>query len=287
MLVFIGIISLTQAASAKTYSIPPIPDYADSLWEPGTSVTYTTVVTHGNDTFDFKFRVAILDTEMDGETPLYWVEFDIFDITGLPSDLGGMMTEYYGEAPYSIRMMMLMPKYDLVTIATDPTQCYFDFTDPGFMRSMYFQYNRYVPYDVDTSLIGGFILPVIVSDLMGDDLPEDFLTENNLGIVMEENPDDFISENIESETAVEAGTIEGYMFDYTSNAVNGGTGAVFHTDVTPVLPIVMMAINWMSNVGPGVLNVELVELEESGATTQIVGIDQAIRFDLQTLMYGS
>jgi hypothetical protein len=278
----IGLFVSTTSASALQFSVPPLPDFPAGSWTAGTAVKYHVNVTKGSESFGFNLRLAVLGSEDDNGTTVYWTEFDLTELENLPEDLSQMMVEYYHEAPYALRMLVLIPEYDLLRIYTDPSQVYADFITPGFIRSMMFQYNRFVPYDVDTALIGGFILPLIMSDLMGEDLPEDFL-EGNLGVEMIEDTEGYITEMSESEITVEAGTFDGTLWTYTGAGESGGAGTMFYTSGQAVIPIVTAAMNWISG-STGNFDMELMEVVESGAETEIIGMDQAVRFDLQTLM---
>ncbi len=283
-LAVISLFLLSTASGATTYRMPPQPDWPDSSWTVGSSITYGVKIDQGEESTSLDFRIAILDTVIENNTTLYRVEFDITGMTGLPADAQNFFLSNYGELPNAIRLRMLIPYYDLLSMTTDPSKFYYDFTDPEFVRSLIFQYNRQIPLDVDPALIGGFILPIFASELMGDDLPEDFISNRNLGIEFIEDAENFTTELGESEITVEAGEFAGWLYSITSGSENGGTGTIFFTDETPILPIVMYSGNWISDGGSGNVELELINIEASDAATEIVG-DPA-RFDLQTLMYG-
>jgi len=275
---------LAAAADAATYPIATLPDWPESSWDSGGSITHRISVHHGEDSISLDLRVAILGTESAQDQTLYWIEFDFTDMSGLPQDAQTFFYQNYGELPSAIRFKALIPYYDFTLALSDPSRVYHDFTDPGFIRALVFQYNRQVPLDVDPALIGGFILPLVASEVMGD-VPDDFVSERNLGVHVIEDPAAFTTELSQSEVTVEAGTFRGSLFSFTSNDSGGAAGTVFFTSANPVLPFVACLLNWSSGVGPGDAQCELVAVRQSGATSQIVG--NPARFDLQTLMYGN
>lgn len=275
---------IATAVHAMTFSVPPFPDWPDTSWEIGKSITYDAAIDHGQDRLTFDLRIAILDSEPEGTEMLYWVEMDFTDLRGVPQDLQELLYANYGEVPSAIRMRLLIPEYDLMSMWTDPSDFYYDLTAPGFIRAMIFQYNRQVPYDVDPSLIGGFILPLVASELIGDDLPEDFISERNLGMHVIEDPESYSADLSESETTVEGGTFDGLLWTYSHVDGESGATTIFLAEFLPVLPIVSADINWDTGNGIGNGSAELILTEESGAQTQIVG--DPVRFDLTTLMGG-
>jgi len=276
--------TLAVSAGAASYSIPPQPDWPKSPWEVGKGLNYHCLINQGADSTAFDLRVAVLGTVKSGNTDLYSIEFDITGITGLPADAQEIFIQNYGELPSAIRMKMLVPYYDLVRAAVDPTKFYYDITDPAFIRSLVFQYNRWVPYDVDPALVGGFILPIFASYAIGDELPEDFITERNLGVTFVENPVLYTTENGPSKTAVDAGAFNGWLYTFTSSAEDGKAGSVFYTDKIPILPCILLTGNWNAHSGPATIDMELFSVEPSGAATQILG--EPMRLDFQSLMYG-
>jgi hypothetical protein len=275
---------IAATADAATYPIAPLPDWPESSWNAGGSITHHISVQHGEDSIGLDLRVAILGTESAEDQTLYWIEFDFTDMTGVPRDAQLFFYQNYGELPNAIRFKALIPYYEFMLALTDPSKVYHDFTDPGFIRALVFQYNRQVPLDVDPALIGGFILPLVASEVMGD-VPEDFVSARNLGVHTIEDPASFATELSQSEITVEAGTFLGSLFSFTANDSSGTAGTVFFTPANPVLPFVAFMMNWTSGAGPGAAESELVAVRQSGATSQIVG--NPVRFDLQTLMYGN
>lgn len=277
------LVFIATAVNAATYAIPPLPDWPDSAWEVGKSVTYDVAIDHGDDQFTFDLRIAILGTEPEGSEMLYWVEMDFTDLRGVPTDLQELLIANYGEVPNALRMKVLIPKYDLMSLWTDPSGFYYDLTAPGFIRAMIFQYNRLVPpYDVDPSLIGGILFPLVACELLDDDLPEDFISERNLGIHLIEDPESFTTDLAESETTVEGGAFEGWLFTYSDAEGESGAATIFFSEQLPVMPIVSADINWDAGIGLGTSMSELILVEENGSETQIIG--EPVRFDLTTLM---
>jgi hypothetical protein len=276
-LIIIGF--MATAVSAATYSIPPIPDWPETSWDAGKAVTYDAAIDHGEDRLTFNLRIAVLGTEPEGTEMLYWVEMDMTDVRGIPQDLQDLLYANYGQAPNALRMKLLIPKYDFMRMWTDPSGVYHDLTEPGFIRAMVFQYNRLVPYDVDPSLIGALLIPLVTSQLI-DDLPDDFISERNLGIHMIEDPESWNTDLSESETTVEGGTFDGWLWTYSNADGEGAATTVFFAEDLPVLPLVSMDINWNTENGLANGSLELLQLEESGAQTDIVG--EPVRFDLTT-----
>lgn len=274
--------TLAVSASAYTFPIPPQPDFPESEWVVGSSLKYNVSLTQGESELNLDLRIAILGTEEENRTDLYWVEFDATDITGIPVDEHDFFIGTYGEIPSTIRMKVLVPYYDLLTLITDPSKFYFDWTDQDFIRKFIFQYNQQVPYDVQPSLIGGFILPIAASEMFADNLPEDFIENRNIGLRTVEDPDMFRTENSESQTTTDAGSFEGWMYTYTDTIVGTDMGTCFYSEVIPIIPFVTYMGNWVMDSVPGLLDIELVEFQADGARSEIVG-EPAV-FDITSLM---
>ncbi len=283
---FLAIAAIASTSYALTGVLPPLPVFPDGAWSVGSSLTYGVSIAEGSDTIAFTSRIAILGTEHEDATDmtLYWVEVDLTDLEGLSEELKGFFFENYGELPQAIRVNMLIPRYDLRLFLTDPSRVYHNFTEPGFIRKLYFQYNRQTPYDVETSLLGSFIALAAV-DLLGSEIPEDFYTDRNIGITMIQDPQVFVTEISEGEITTDAGTLEGQTFSYTSTEDEGASGLLFYSLDLPILPLVTYTADWTRNVGSVHAEVELTAFTASGATTQIVG--EPVTFDLNTLLYGS
>jgi hypothetical protein len=278
---------LITAAQARDYAIPPMPDLPTASWDVGSSVTHSVRITQGEEDSQCNLRMAVLGTEHEAatDTSLYWVEFDITAISGLDEELETFFIEQYGETPDAIRMNMLIPQYDLTRFFLDPSGVYRDFSEFGFVRKLYFQYNRLTPFDVEPSLIGGFFLPLAAGMLLESDLPENFRTERNLGITLVKSPEAFVCETSHSEMATPAGVIEGTMFSFTSTDASGASGLLFFSDDIPILPCVSYTSDWTGSSRPGHIEAELIEFQNENAKTDIVGRPE--RFDLTTLMYGT
>lgn len=274
--------TLAVSASAYTFPIPPQPDFPESEWVVGSSLKYNVSLTQGENDLNLDLRIAILGPEEENRTDLYWVEFDATNFTGLPDDVQEWFLEHYGEIPSTIRMKVLVPYYDLLTLITDPSKFYFDWTDQDFIRKFIFQYNQQVPYDVQPSLIGGFILPIAASEIFGDNLPEDFIENRNIGLRTVEDPEMFRTENSESETTTDAGPFEGWMYTYTDTIVGTDMGTCFYSEVIPIIPFVTYMGNWVLDSVPGFLDIELVEFQADGARSEING-EPAV-FDITSLM---
>jgi hypothetical protein len=176
---------------------------------------------------------------------------------------------------------MLIPQYDVSLFLTDPSKVYSDFTSQGFLRKLYFQYNRQTPFDVDIPLLTAGIMPIMASMMLDGDLPEDFNQSRNLGVRMMESPEEFDTENSTSQTTTGAGAFPGRLFAFTSKG-DGPSGSTFYTDQTPILPLVTYSGNWVRNEKPGTIELELTSIETSGAATQIVGTP--VPFNFQTMM---
>lgn len=289
---FIPVLSLiaflltTVAVSALTFPIPPLPAFPDSEWVPGSSISYSVDFSKGDEDASLDIRIAVLGTETEGSTTLYWLEFDMTNIVGLPADIQEFFINSYGEVPNAIRMKVLVPHYDLLTAYTDPSKFYYDWTAPDFLRKLIFQYNRQVPQDIQTSLIGGFILPIFVSEILGgENLPDDFIDNRNIGVHTVEDPQLFNTENSESEITTDAGSFEGWLYTFIDTVAGTDTGTSFYTDEIPILPFISFVANWVMDSDPGSVDIELGGMEESGAESEIEGEPQP--FDLSSLMtYG-
>jgi hypothetical protein len=255
---------------AKTYPMPPLPKIPNIDWVPGSSMTYHVVLNDGPDTGTFDLRFAILGSEKEAttNTKLYDLEIDITHITWIPEEMKEYFMMFYGELPTDIRMVAKMPKYDLTLFVTDPSKCYKDLCEIGFIRKYVVQYNRQVPEDVDPTLIATFSLPAMAAGAI-DDLPEDFRDNNNLGIKMMQDPKAFKTENSESTRTTPAGTFSGHLFSFTSE--DNPSGEIFFTGSTPILPVVTGKGNWIRGSKKGDLDMELTSIEKTGAQTEIVG----------------
>jgi hypothetical protein len=277
---------VATAASAITFPIPSQPDFPASEWVPGSSLLYNVNGVDGEDEANFDLRIAILGTESEGSTTLYQIEMDMTNITGLPADIQNFFIGSYGETPNAIRMKALIPQYDLLTLYSDPSKFYYDWTEPGFIRSLIFQYNRQVPQDIEPRLIGGFILPLFISEFIGgENLPQDFFETRNIGVETVQDTQLFNTENSESQTTTDAGTFDGWLYTYIDTTAGTDTGTVFYTDATPILPFVSYTADWMMDSRPGSANIELAEIGTTGAESEIVGTPQP--FDLNSMMtYG-
>jgi hypothetical protein len=255
---------------AKTYPIPPLPKIPKIDWVTGSSMTYYVTVNDGPDTGTFDLRFAVLGSEKEAttNTKLYDLEIDITHITWIPPEMQEYFMAFYGELPTDIRMVAKMPKYDLTLFITDPSKCYKDLCEIGFIRSYVIQYNRQVPEDVDPTLIATFILPALAAGAI-DDLPEDFRDANNLGIKMVQDSKVYKTETSESKRTTPAGEFTGRLFTFTSE--DNPSGEFFFTDQTPILPVVTGKGNWSNQSKKGDLDMELTAIEKTGAQTQIVG----------------
>jgi hypothetical protein len=285
--ILLTIFAFAGAANALSYSIPPLPNLPNSAWDVGSSVTYRTTISEDADEITFATRFAILESVRDNATrqTLYRIEIDLVDINGLPSDLAGRLYNEYGELPQAIRLNMLIPRNDLLRILTDPSGIYKDLTEPGFIRKCYFQYNNQVPYDVDPSLIASLIVPAVAGELLGDEIPEDFVDERNLGLTFVQDTELYRTENSGGETTTDAGTFPGSRYSYTCTRDGGPSGLAFHTSELPILPLVTYMGDWMGDTAPAHVAVELVSFGTSGATTQIHGTP--VVYDLNALMFGN
>jgi hypothetical protein len=271
------------AASALTFPIPQVPDFPESEWVPGTALSYSVNFSQGDEDTNLNLKVAILGTETQGSTRLYWVEFDLTNIVGLPSDIQAFFIDSYGEVPSSIRMKALVPYYNLITMYTDPTRFYYDWTASDFIRTLIFQYNRQVPQDIQPSLIGGFIVPFMVSQFIGgENLPEDFIDGRNIGIQTVEDPQLYTTELSESETTTDAGSFDGWLYSFIDTTAGTDSGTCFYTDSTPIVPFVSYQGTWVMDSEPGSLDVQLVGIVEGDAQSEIVGEPQLV--NLNTLM---
>ena len=279
--------AMSSAAMAITYAIPPLPEFPDSGWDVGSALTYNVAFTQGIDDFRMKTRIAILETVQDNATneTLYWIEFDLTEFENLPAEHHQFFIDNYGELPRAIRLNMLVPRYDLLLVLTDPSKVYNDLTEPGFIRKLYFQYNLQNPYDVDIPLISSLILPLAASDFLGEDTPEDFVTDRNLGITMVEDSDVYTVETSESVTTTDAGNFNGWLYSYTAVENGEPAGTAFYTADLPILPVVTFIGDWFNDAGPGHIEVELVSYQPEGATTDIIGTP--VVFDLNALIYGT
>jgi hypothetical protein len=274
---------VATAASAITFPIPSQPDFPASEWVPGSSLTYDVNVVDGDSETNFNLRIAILGTESEGSTTLYRVEMDMANIIGLPADIQEFFIGSYGESPNAIRIKALIPRYDLLTLYTDPSKFYYDWTEPGFIRSLVFQYNRQVPQDIEPRLIGGFILPLFISEFIGgENLPQDFFETRNIGIDMIEDTQLYNTENSESQTTTDAGSFDGWLYTYLDTAAGTDTGTIFYTDSTPILPFVSYTADWMMDGRIGSTDIQLAEIASSGAASQIEGTPQP--FNLNDMM---
>lgn len=284
-LLFFG--AMSSAAMALTYAIPPLPEFPDSGWDVGSALTYNISFTQGIDEFRMKTRIAILETVHDNATneTLYWIEFDLTEFENLPAEHHQFFIDNYGELPQAIRLNMLVPRYDLLLVLTDPSKVYYDLTEPGFIRKLYFQYNLQNPYDVDIPLISTLILPWVASDFLGEETPEDFVTDRNLGIIMVEDSDVYMVETSESITTTDAGNFNGWLYSYTAVSADGPAGSAFYTGDLPILPLVTYIGDWIDGAGSGHIEVELVSFQPEGAVTEIQGTP--VVFDLTALMYGT
>jgi len=279
------ILCLSASAGAITYSIPELPDFPEQAWTSGSYVEYSLLMEEGASITSFDLRIAITATVTEGNTTLYWIEFDLDNLSGMPDELAEFFYMNYGELPEAVRFSALIPWYDLKEIMTDPSTFYYNLTAPGFIRGLLFQYNDQTPYDVDPNLLGGFIFPLAASEIMGEDLPEDFLTARNLGINTVEDPDFYNSTLSESQVTVEAGTFDCYAFSYSSNYDDEEEGTVYYNDEPPILPILLVNLSWVANESVSHMVMELNDMGMSGARTEITG--DPVPFDLYALMnYG-
>ncbi|HDS30722.1 MAG TPA: hypothetical protein ENN67_06735 [Firmicutes bacterium] len=274
------------AAYALTYSIPPLPGFPDSSWDVGSSVTYKVAISEGEDQVSFKTRIAIIESLTDNATnqKLYRIEMGFSDINGLTDDLNQFFIENYGELPKTIRLNMLIPKYDFLKILTDPSKVYKDFTEPGFIRKLYFQYNTRAPYDVDTNLVTSFLLPVAASELLGVELPENFVSARNIGVSFVQDSELFTTELGDGVTTTDAGTFDGKMYTYTCNESGGPSGTIFISGELPIVSFVTYTGNWTGYTAPANALVELISLSKSGASTEISGTP--VLLDLNALIFG-
>ena len=275
------------SASALTFPIPQQPDFPDSEWVPGSSLLYKVNIVDGVDETNFDLRLAVLGSEREGTTTLYWLELDVTNIVGLPADAQQFFMGSYGEAPNAIRMKALVPHYNLLSIYTDPSQFYMDWAAPGFIRALILQYNRQVPQDIQTRLIGGLILPLFISEFIGgENLPEDFFETGNIGVEMVEDTQLYTTEVSESSTTTDAGPFDGWLYTYIDTVAGTDTGTIYYTEDTPILPLVSIMANWQMDGRPGTAEVELAEIGTTGASSEIVGEPEL--FDINSLMtYGN
>ena len=285
-------------------TIPPQPEWPEPSWDTGSSLTYKISVGHQTGSFNLKTRIAILGSEVVAGETLYWIEFDITDITGLsqcrqcgtPLKRGSrfcdacgapvaedqeFFIQNYGEIPTSIRVKLELPRENLIDIVLDPSGFYHRITTPGYVESLVFQYNRQVPLDVDPALIGGWILPLGALMMLEGNLPDDFYDNRNIGVEVLQDSELYSTETSESSVTVESGSFEGSEFVYTSIDESAGNGTIFYSDRLSILPILMINANWAAP-SRKTVEVELIASQESGAQSQIVG--QPAPFNLQTLM---
>lgn len=283
--IFVMVLMYAVPANAETYYIPNFPAFPSPSWNSGFASTWKVNIVKGSENIDFKLRMAIVgaETASDG-TKLYWLETDITDIVGLPSDLEQLLTYYNGAPPETIRTNMLIPQYDLTRIITDPSKAYKDITAPGFIRKIYFQYNRQTPYDVDLNLLNGLLIPLVAQDLLGSNIPEDFATNRNLGIRMEKSDEHYKTEVSSGQTSCAAGTFSGTKIAYTAKTEKGTNGLAFVSEALGILPIVTLTSVIIGESGNTDISLELVEKTDSGAKTQIVGEPKIL--DFTTMMSG-
>jgi hypothetical protein len=283
----LAIILLGFPAFAETYVIPTLPDLPGPDWNAGRSVTYSAGFTSNSLDTTFDLRIAVLGTETDSATnqTLYWLETDFFNFGKIPAELNEHFMTEFGEPAEEIKLNMLIPKYDLTTLFHDPSQAYKDFTEPGFVRKLYFQFNNQAPYDVDTTMIVGLIIPYTVQSMLGTATPPDFVSERNIGIELVQSADDFTTEVSDGETTTDAGTFNGRNFSFTSNGSDGASGYAFLSNAIGILPLVMYTCDWLESGDPNHMELELVEKLDSGAASMIHG--DPVVLDLNSFLYGT
>jgi len=270
----------TETSGFK-FIVPPQPEWPVSEWDVGTSVTYRVNVTQPSGSTEMSIRLAVLGTEeVVGET-LYWLEIDITDISGIPPDLQSFFIDNYGEIPNSIRLKLELPQQNLMDIILDPTGFYYDISSPGFIESTIFQYNRQVPWDVDPTLVSGWVLPVGATLLLEGNLPDDFYDTRNIGFEIIEDGEMYTSEVSETEITVTTGSYDCTHFAYTATGDVGWNGSIYFTGELPIFPVLLLESNWAGTMN-GTMSVELIDIAFSGVESQIVG--EPAPFNLQTLM---
>lgn len=278
--VFLPLISF-----GASYKIPPLPDFPVPDWPAGSSVTYDLKLDQGEIITKAKFRMAVLGTEKETSTnlTLYWIELDFFDISGIHPQDQQFFLDFYGEMPNALRVNVLIPKYDFNLIFNNPSKVYQDFSEAGFIRKCYFQYNRQVPYDIPPSVVSGLIMPLIITNLAGPNLPDEFYETRNIGIKFIKNTDDYKTETSKSEIKTNAGFFEGTMFAFTAKNDNDPSGKIMFSSAVPILPFVLFEGAWLSN--RGIISAEIVlsDIETSGSKSQIVGTPEVFNpFGLST-----
>jgi len=262
-------------------TIPPQPEWPEPSWDTGSSLTYKISVGRQTDSLNLKTRIAILGSEVVAGETLYWIEFDLTEISGLEAKDQEFFIQNYGEIPTSIRVKLELPRENLIDIVLDPSGFYHRVTTPGYVEALVFQYNRMVPWDVDPALIGGWILPLGALMMLEGNLPDDFYDNRNIGVEVLQDSELYSTETSESSVTVESGSFEGSEFVYTSIDESAGNGTIFYSDRLSILPILMINANWAAP-SRKTVEVELIASQESGAQSQIVG--QPVPFNLQTLM---
>ena len=271
----------TAGQGGVILTIPPQPEWPEPSWDTGSSLTYKISVGHQTGSLNLKTRIAVLSSEVVAGETLYWIEFDLTEISGLEAEDQEFFIQNYGEIPTSIRVKLEIPRENLIDIVLDPSGFYHRITTPGYVESLVFQYNRQVPWDVDPALIGGWILPFGALMMLEGNLPDDFYDNRNIGVEVLQDGELYSTETSESSVTVECGSFEGNEFVYTSDDESAGNGTIFYSDRLSILPILMINANWVAP-NEKTVEVELIESQESGAQSQIVG--QSVPFNLQTLM---